>query len=135
MKNLKIKRRCVTLVEMMIVMFLIAMITGVIAYNYSGGLDEGKAFKTREGMSKISNIIEMYLTRNPEDRANLRTQWPEIVKSSSLVKKGNDLIHDGWGGNYIVDVDENGDIKITSEKYDDYQRKKGKNSLFTGTAS
>ena len=30
------KRRFITLVEMMIVMFLIAMITGVIAYNYTG---------------------------------------------------------------------------------------------------
>jgi len=134
MKCIIIKRRFVTLVEMMIVMFLIAMITGVIAYNYSGGLDEGKAFKTREGMTKISNILEMYLTKNPEEKTNLNTTWQGIVNSSSLVKKGSDLIHDGWGGDYYVNFDENsGEIIITSKKYEDYQAKKGKNSLFTGS--
>ncbi len=35
---------------MMIVMFLIALITGVIAYNYRGSLEEGKSLKqSRDG--------------------------------------------------------------------------------------
>ena len=50
---MKIKRHFVTLIEMMIVMFLIMLITGVIAYNYRGSLDEGKAFKTRAGIEKV----------------------------------------------------------------------------------
>ncbi len=43
-------KRCVTLIEMMIVMFLISLITGVIAYYYRGSLDEGKAFKTKAAL-------------------------------------------------------------------------------------
>ena len=53
------KKRYITLVEMMIVMFLIAMITGVIAYNYTGSLEEGKAFKTKAGIQKIETILAL----------------------------------------------------------------------------
>ncbi len=47
------KRRYITLIEIMIVMFLIALITGVLAYNYRGSLDEGKAFKTKTGLAML----------------------------------------------------------------------------------
>lgn len=43
-------------------MFLIAMITGVIAYNYTGSLEEGKAFKTKAGIEKfIQSLICIWL--------------------------------------------------------------------------
>ena len=68
MKNLRFKKRFVTLVEMMIVMFLIAMITGVIAFNYTGSLEEGKAFKTKSGIDKIHTILDLHLASHPEER-------------------------------------------------------------------
>ncbi len=54
MKHLKNKkRRFITLIEMMIVMFLIALITGVIAYNVKGSLDQGKSSRQKLALKKL----------------------------------------------------------------------------------
>lgn len=130
MKLYALKKRFITLVEMMIVMFLIAMITGVIAYNYTGSLEEGKAFKTKNGMDKIHTVIDLYLASHPEEREHIDTKWKEIVENSPLVKNGRELTKDGWGADYQVGRDQHGDLEIKSEKYNAYQASKGKGSLF-----
>ncbi|MFI0435144.1 MAG: type II secretion system protein [Parachlamydiaceae bacterium] len=127
------KRRFITLVEMMIVMFLIAMITGVIAYNYTGSLEEGKAFKTKAGIEKIQTILDLHLATHPEDRDHIDTKWRGIVESSQLVKNAKELIKDGWGIDYQVSQGQDHDIEIKSEKYNQYQVSKGKGSLFNST--
>lgn len=131
MKNFQSKkRRFITLVEMMIVMFLIAMITGVIAYNYTGSLEEGKAFKTKAGIEKIHTVLDLFLATHPEERDHIETRWRDIVESSQLVKNGKELIKDGWGIEYQVSQGQNQEIEIKSQKYDQYQASKGKGSLF-----
>lgn len=118
---------------MMIVMFLIAMITGVIAYNYTGSLEEGKAFKTKAGIEKIQTILDLHLATHPEDRDHIDTKWRGIVESSQLVKNAKELIKDGWGIDYQVSQGQDHDIEIKSEKYNQYQVSKGKGSLFNST--
>ncbi len=130
MKKSSFKRRYITLVEMMIVMFLIAMITGVIAYNYTGSLEEGKAFKTKAGIDKIHTVLDLHLASHPEDRDHIDTQWVRIVEVSQLVKNPKDLIKDGWGMDYQVSRGQDGEIEIKSDKYIQYQASKGKGSLF-----
>ncbi|MBS4164725.1 putative outer membrane protein [Candidatus Protochlamydia amoebophila] len=130
MKVVKSKKHFVTLVEMMIVMFLIAMITGVIAYNYTGSLDEGKAFKTKAGIEKIHTVLDLHFAMHPEEKENIAMNWKNILKESQLVKNSRDLEKDGWGVEYTVTTKENGEIEITSAKYTDYLNKKGQGSLF-----
>lgn len=131
MKVFQLKRkRFITLVEMMIVMFLIAMITGVIAYNYTGSLDEGKAFKTKSGMDKIRTVLDLHLAANPDDREHIESRWRQIVEESNLVKNARELTKDGWGIDYQVSQGQEGDIEIKSDKYEQYQASKGKGSLF-----
>lgn len=110
----KAKKRAITLVEMMIVMFLIAMITGVIAYNYSGSLDEGKYFKTKTGMEKLHTILSMHRAAHPGDTIT----WQQMVNESPLVKDKKALLTDGWGKEYNVDfTDDDVIITSTSPKY------------------
>lgn len=130
MKKNLFKKRFITLVEMMIVMFLIAMITGVIAYNYTGSLEEGKAFKTKAGIEKIHTILDLHLATHPEDRDSIESKWTEIVDNSQLVKNARDLKKDGWGVEYQVGKDNSGDIEIKSAKYEAYQAGKGKSGMF-----
>lgn len=130
MKKNLFKKRFITLVEMMIVMFLIAMITGVIAYNYTGSLEEGKAFKTKAGIEKIHTILDLHLATHPEDRDSIESKWTEIVDNSQLVKNAKDLKKDGWGVEYQVGKDNSGDIEIKSAKYEAYQAGKGKSGMF-----
>lgn len=134
--NFNLQKRFITLVEMMIVMFLIAMITGVIAYNYTGSLEEGKAFKTKAGIEKIHTVLDLYLATHPDDRDHIDTKWKEVVQNSQLVKNANELTKDGWGVDYQVQKgDHDGDIIIKSEKYEDYLKSKGKGSLFKANES
>lgn len=134
--NFNLQKRFITLVEMMIVMFLIAMITGVIAYNYTGSLEEGKAFKTKAGIEKIHTVLDLYLATHPDEMNNIDTQWKEIVANSQLVKNAGELTKDGWGVDYQVHKgDSEGDIIIKSERYEAYLQAKGKGSLFKANES
>lgn len=117
-------RRYVTLIEMMIVMFLIALITGVVAYNYRGSLDEGKAFKTSTGIQKLETILNLEVAKNPESRDRIASNWKDVVKSSPLVQDSSALEKDGWGADYQVSVDpDSGAIKVDSANLREYRNK------------
>ena len=117
----KLRKRAVTLIEMMIVMFLIALITGVVAYNYRGSLDQGKAFKTSVGIEKVETILNLEVAKNPGLKESISSDWQGIIRSSPLVHDVNALIRDGWGNDYTVESDENGTIRVRSQQYDDYK--------------
>ncbi len=116
------KRRYITLIEIMIVMFLIALITGVIAYNYRGSLDEGKAFKTATAIQKLETILNLRVAENPNLLNGIGNDWQTIVRQSPLVSNADALIRDGWGSEFEVNVDDSGVIHVHSQKYDAYSR-------------
>lgn len=118
-----IKKQFVTLIEMMIVMFLIALITGAIAYNYRGSLEEGKAFKTKMGIEQIERILDLRVAGDPELLDNIESGWKDIVRNDPLVKDPNSLMKDGWGEDYKVTV-QNNRIKVESDRYIQYQKSK-----------
>lgn len=118
----QIKRRYITLIEIMIVMFLIALITGVLAYNYRGSLDEGKAFKTKAAIEKVETILNLAVSEHPEKTNSIGSEWPNIIKNSPLVSSPDALLRDGWGAPFDVTVDEQGVVHVSSQKYDDYKK-------------
>ena len=127
MKTKIVKRRNVTLVEMMIVMFLIAMITGALAYNYRGSLEEGKAFKTRLSIEKLEQALNLLVAENPDLEDDIRDNWQEELKKSPMVKNPKDLYTDGWGKEYKVKIDEEtGYVKVSSEALTRYEAAKKK---------
>lgn len=115
------KKRYVTLIEIMIVMFLIALITGVIAYNYRGALDQGKVFKTQAGIERLETILNLQISEHPEYADGIENSWKDVIKTSPLVKDPAALSKDGWGEEYKVTVSD-GNIKVTSDKLESYFR-------------
>lgn len=113
-------RRMITLIEIMIVMFLIALIMGVLAYNYRGSMDEGKAFKTKAAIERVETILNLAVSEKPERLNSITTEWTEIVRQSPLVSNPNSFLVDGWGGQFQITVDEQGVVHVNSQKYDDY---------------
>jgi biotin transport system substrate-specific component len=118
------KKRAVTLIEMIVVMLLIAMITGALAYNYNSSLNEGKAFKTKEAISRIKTILALKLAEEPQaDLGN----WKNFVTDSPLAGRGNELLQDGWGGEFEVSVQDSEDgqeVIVSSKNYKSYLDKK-----------
>jgi general secretion pathway protein G len=117
---INIRKRYITLIEIMIVMFLIALITAVIAYNYRGSLEEGKAFKTKAAMEKLETILNLKAAEDPGFLNDVESQWQEVVNTSPLVKDPRALVYDGWGYPFRVEIDNQGTIRVTSEKYNQY---------------
>ncbi|MBA3958524.1 MAG: general secretion pathway protein GspG [Parachlamydiaceae bacterium] len=116
-----LQRRCITLIEIMIVMFLIALITGVVAYNYRGALDEGKAFKTKAGIERLQTILNLAVADNPDIQLS-GGGWKTIIENSPLVSNHRALTKDGWGVDYIVNYDsQTGNVAVRSEKLDAYE--------------
>lgn len=123
---MKTKRRNITLIEVMIVMLLIALFTGVVAYNYSGSLEVGKANTTKMAMEKLENTLALIIAENPGEADKVEGNWQELVKNSPLVKKADSLIKDGWGQTFEVSMDPNQKIIIHSRKLEEYNRREGK---------
>ncbi len=124
----KKKKRAVTLIEMIVVMLLIATITGALAYNYNASLSEGKAFKTREGISRIKTILALALAEDSSmNPSELESSWRGLVEKSPLAGKSKDLLTDGWGKPYDVHIEEhNGEqvITVTSNSLEAFEKQK-----------
>jgi len=119
-----IVKRPITLIEIMIVMFLIALILGVVAYNYQGTLEEGKAFKTKTAQEKLQTVLSLYISENPEEADGIDRGWKEMIKNSPLVQNPTALIKDGWGNEFEVRYNaENDRIIVYSRKMEEYRRK------------
>ena len=120
------KKRAFTLLEIMIVIFLIGLIGSVIGYNMKGSLDQGKAFKTKQAMIKIRDLLELEIARSdPSDLAKVGTEAGAYLKKTGVVKNADKLLKDGWGGKIHVVVNEHGEVSVTSEKYSAYLKKMG----------
>lgn len=118
------KKRPFTLLEIMIVIFLIGLIGSVIGYNMKGSLDEGKAFKTKQAKHKIKEILELEIAKGiePDKVMNDPAQY---LRASGIVKNPKKLICDGWGEKFDISYDEQkNEIKVFSKKYQTFKNSK-----------
>jgi general secretion pathway protein G len=121
MNTMIVKRRYITLIEMIIVITLIGIIMGALAWRYTGALDKGKAFKTETAMARLETILNLAVAERPGIIDDIDSEWKKIVEQSPLVDDPNKLIYDGWGAEYDVSV-EDGEIVVRSENYENYRR-------------
>jgi len=114
------QRYAITLLEIMIVIFLIGLIGGVVGYNVKASLDKGKAFKTEHAMAQIREILLLEL-ENPSQIALIRANPIECVRRSSLCKNPEALIKDGWGELFQITISDTMEIMIVSDKFSRYR--------------
>lgn len=115
----KKKKRAVTLIEMMIVILLIGLIGGALAFNMRGSLDKGRSFTTEQNILRIQDILTLEHADRQTSLPEIARTWEAIVLRSPLVK-GDKIIKDGWGERFSVSVntEQNADqlFKIESAK-------------------
>lgn len=116
MKKIR-KKRALTLLEIMIVIFLIGLIGSVIGYNMKGSLDEGKYFKTKQAAKQVRDILLLEMAKGtPRDTVTANPE--QYLKDSGLVKNPNKLLKDGWGTPFAITPEGTDDIKVTTPKLD-----------------
>ncbi len=121
----KRKKQSLTLLEIMIVIFLIGLIGSVIGYNMKGSLEEGKAFKTERAQEQVYDILMLEVAQGaPIDEV---IKNPEsYLNHSGIAKKPKSLLKDGW--NNLFEITAKGqNIVVRSEALKSYRaRKKAK---------
>ncbi len=116
------KKRALTLLEIMIVIFLITLITGTIGYSMRGTLDKGRAFRTEQAKEQIHDLLLISLAEGGD--ANKIAKNPlEALEKLGLAKDPKNLLKDGWKEKFEIKVQPNGaDFEIISkalERYND----------------
>ena len=123
MKN-KRKKRAITLLEIMIVIFLIGLIGSVIGVNMKGSMDKGKAFKTEHAIQQLKDIFELQLGEGETTIADIVGNPAHFLKRSGMVKDPDKMLKDGWNERFeISTIREGTEIKILSKKWERYKAK------------
>jgi len=117
-------RRAFTLMEIMLVILIISLIGGVIGYSMKGSLEEGKAFKTQQAISKVYELVQLRLAETG-DLDEIYNNLKDELEKTGLAKRVKDLLKDGWGKEFEVKRS-NGEITIQSKSLEKYIQKKGK---------
>ena len=122
-----ITRRNITLIEIMIVMALIALIGGALAYNFQGSFEQGKIFSTKEKIERIRNILVIKMAEDPSAVEDIESKWEDIVTKSPLISDPKSAVVDGWGEKFRVALEENADgatvLTIHSRRLDEMEHK------------
>ena len=116
------KKKAITLLEIMIVIFLIGLIGSVIGYNVKGSLEEGKAFRTQQGAARIQDILLMEIANGAEPET-VAANPEKYLLHSGVANQAKKLLKDGWGKPYIIKA-KGDNITVKSEALIAYQAKK-----------
>lgn len=117
------KKHPMTLIEIMIVIFIIGIIGSVIGYNMKGSLEEGKAFKSEQGSKQVYDILTLEIAKgsNIED---IVANPGRYLENSGFAKNPKKLLQDGWGQSYTIKQRGEDDLFIVSDNYLKYLQKK-----------
>ena len=127
MLNIRKKKQAITLLEIMIVIFLIGLIGGVIGYNVKGSLEEGKAFRSEQGIEKLHDLLLME-SANGVPMEEILREPAFYLKRTGLVADADKLLKDGWGQPYTIKQDGEYDLSITSRALNTHKQKKNRKS-------
>lgn len=111
----KIKRNAMTLLEIMIVIFLIGLIGSVIGYNMKGSLDKGKMFKSEKGAEQIRDILLLEIAQGTPPEVAV-SDHERILRDSGLFKDVDKILKDGWNQPYEIGLDDDGEIYVRSKQ-------------------
>lgn len=118
---MKYKKRAITLMELMVVMVIIGIISTVIGRGISGSLEKGKKFKTEHSRKQLEEILLLQIATGACELDDLKdmNKVKEQLKKSGLVSNTDDLLKDGWGDLYTIDVPEGSDKILIISKHDE----------------
>lgn len=122
---MKRKKQAITLLEIMIVIFLIGLIGGIVGYNMKGSLTKGRAIKTKLAIEKIKEILYLEAAERAVSLEQVAKNHEEYLKKSGFFKNKKEILSDGWGEKIEVKFDAvKGDLNVSSLKLSQYNAQK-----------
>lgn len=110
----KRKKRPVTLIEIMIVILLIGLIGGALAFNMRGSMDKGKEFKTEQNIARVYDALMMEYAKGEKNLDTVIEKRETILEDSPLVKDAKKVLKDGWGADLIIEKQGEDDLFVYS---------------------
>ncbi len=108
------KKRTLTLIEVMIVILLITLIGGAIGYNMKGSLNKGRQFKTKQGKERLHDYLLICLEEGTSGK-KLEENPDHYLKKLGLAVDPDKVMYDGWGMKYTVKyLEDKQDFEVTS---------------------
>jgi len=125
---MKKKKHPLTLLEIMVVIFIIGIIGTVVGVNMKGGLEQSKAFKSEKGSKQVYDILTLEMAKGDLDFTALTYEVVKAaISSSGLANDAKKLLDDGWGKPYEIKVTLDGsDVRVVSKTFAQFIRKKKK---------
>lgn len=114
MKN--IARRCLTLLEVMIVICIIGIIASVLGVNMKGSMDKGKEFKTKQGSKQVYDAL-MLAHYEGYSLSQISKDPKKHLQHSGLFKNPKEALKDGWGNPLEIGLTESGDDLVVASPY------------------
>lgn len=104
----KMKKKSLTLIEIMVVIALIGIIGSVLGVNMKKSMDKAKAFKAKAQVQKIEDALNMYYAENSQSPEEILENVTMILKDSGLFKEEKDLLKDPYGQLIVINFDNGG---------------------------
>jgi general secretion pathway protein G len=109
------KKSCFTLLEIIIVIFLITLITGAIGYSMKGTLDKGKVFRTEQAIEQLKDLFLMCVAEG-ESPDKIVNDPEAVLRKYALAKNPKEIVKDGWGDKFQITYHKKKkDFSISSE--------------------
>ncbi len=128
MKKKKRTKRPMTLLEIMVVIFIIGIIGSVIGYNMRGSMAKGKRFKTERAAEKLQEILMLECDLKNVDPSSITwnsNKIKEVLEDSGMVKDLDGLMKDGWGESFEVSYIQSEEaFEVKSSHYPEQTKKK-----------
>lgn len=108
-------KRSMTLIEIMVVITLIGIVGGALAFNMRGSIQKGKIFQTEQNCARVYDALMMEYATSGLSLQEIIDNKESILKSASWCQNGEKLLKDAWGEDLIVQLHKSGaDIEVLS---------------------
>lgn len=105
----RVMRRGVTLIEILVVLAIIGLISGVIAVAVIGHLDKARVSTSRESARVIRNAVSTHRMSNGGDECPTITALVDAQEIDRASKTS-----DAWDKPFVIECDEHGAVTVIS---------------------
>ncbi len=94
----RMKKKSLTLIEIMVVIALIGIIGSVVGVNIKKSMDKAKAFKFKMHVQKIKDTLNVHYATSGEVPAEIIARSQNILEESGLFKDTSKILVNASGG-------------------------------------